>query len=132
MLIPDVIGEAILVIEFQMYPDPQNYGRVVVEMAIIHEQHAGREVHRILIFGSRELDPKTAPWSQVVSVYYLNEMLAELENTSPDHPLVALFQPLIEKSNKRLQENASQYYTQIEAFAADERLKAKWTGVFID
>ena|GEM_PF-5879215 len=37
------------------------------------------------------------------------------------HPLIALFQPLIEKSNKRLQENASQYYTQIEAFATDER-----------
>jgi len=132
VLIPDVEGEAILVIEFQMYADPQIYGRVVVEMAIIQEEHSGREVQGILIFGSKDLDPKTAPWSQVVSVYYLDEMLAELEKTSPEHPLVALFQPLIQKSNKRLQENASKYYTRIEAFATDERLKAKLTGVFID
>ena len=59
-------------------------------------------------------------------------MLTELEKTSPSHPLIALFQPLIEKNNKRLQENASQYYTQIEAFATDERLKSKLIGVFID
>ena len=115
-----------------MYLDHQIYGRVVVEMAIIQEEHTGREVQGILIFGSKELDPKTAPWSQVVSVYYLDEMLTELEKTSPKHPLIALFQPLIEKSNKRLQENANQYYTQIEEFATDERLKAKLVGVFID
>jgi len=132
VLIPDVADEAILVVEFQMYLDHQIYGRVVVEMAIIQEEHTGREVQGILIFGSKELDPKTAPWSQVVSVYYLDEMLTELEKTSPKHPLIALFQPLIEKSNKRLQENASQYYTQIEEFATDERLKAKLVGVFID
>jgi len=46
--------------------------------------------------------------------------------------LLALFQPLIEKDNKRLRDNAPRYYTQIEAFATDERLKAKLTGVFID
>ena len=132
VLIPDVKEESILVVEFQMYPDPQVYGRLVVEMAIIQEEHAGREVQGILIFGSKELDPKTAPWTQVVSVYYLDEMLTELEKSSPNHPLVALFQPLIEKSNKRLQENASRYYTQIESLTTDERLKAKLTGVFID
>jgi hypothetical protein len=33
---------------------------------------------------------------------------------------------------KRLQENAGRYYTQIDAFAADERLKVKLTSVFID
>jgi len=31
VLIPDVKGEAILVIEFQMYADPQIYGRVVCQ-----------------------------------------------------------------------------------------------------
>lgn len=132
VLIPDVADEAILVIEFQLYPDQQIYGRVVVEMAIIQEEHGGRDVHGILIFGSKELDPKTAPWSQVVSAYYLDEMLSELEKASPGHPLVALFQPLIEKNSKRLQENANRYYTQIEAFATDERSKAKLLGVFID
>jgi len=132
VLIPEETNEAILVIEFQMYFDQHVYGRVVVEMAVIQKEHAGREVQGILIFGSKELDPTTAPWSQVVAVYYLDEMLTELEKTSPDHPLLALFQPLIEKDNKRLQDNAPQYYTQIEAFATDERLKAKLTGVFID
>ena len=74
---------AILVIEFQMYPDPQIYGQVVVEMANMQEEHAGREVQGISIFGSKDLDPKRAPWSQVVSVYYLDEMLAELEKNIP-------------------------------------------------
>ncbi len=132
VLIPEVTGEAILVLEFQMFRDPQIYGRVVVEMAVIQEEHSGREVQGILIFGSKELDPQTAPWSRVVSAYYLDEMLTELEKSCPDHPLIALFQPLIEKDDKRLQENASQYYTQIEVFAADERLKVKLTSVFID
>jgi len=67
------------------------------EMAVIQQEHAGREAQGILIFGSKPLDPATAPWSQVVSVYYLDEMLTELEKTSLDHPLLALFQPLIEK-----------------------------------
>jgi hypothetical protein len=132
VLIPEVPAEAIQVVEFQMFRDPHIYGRAVVEMAIIQEEHAGREVQGILIFGSQELDPQTAPWSRVVSAYYLDEMLTELEQSCPDHPLIALFQPLIEKDNKRLQENAGRYYTQIEAFAADERLKVKLTSVFID
>lgn len=132
VLIPEVPAKAILVVEFQMFRDPHIYGRVVVEMAIIQEEHAGREVQGILIFGSQELDPQTAPWSRVVSAYYLDEMLTELEQSCPDHPLIALFQPLIEKDNKRLQENAGRYYTRIEAFAADERLKVKLTSVFID
>ncbi|HQZ67526.1 MAG TPA: DUF2887 domain-containing protein [Planctomycetaceae bacterium] len=97
VLIPEETNEAILVIEFQMYFDQHVYGRVVVEMAVIQKEHAGREVQGILIFGSKELDPTTAPWSQVVAVYYLDEMLTELEKTSLDHPLLALFQPLIEK-----------------------------------
>ena len=101
-------------------------------MAVIQEEHAGRDVQGVLIFGSKELDPQTAPWSRVVSAYYLDEMLTELEQSCPDHLLIALFQPLIEKDNKRLQENAGRYYTQIEAFAADERLKVKLTSVFID
>jgi len=115
-----------------LYLDENIYGRVVVEMAMIQQEHAGREVQGILIFGSKEMDPQTLPWSKVVSAYFLDEMIAGLEKSSPDHPLVALFQPLVEKSNKRLHDNASRYYTQIETFATDERLKAKLTGVFID
>ena len=115
-----------------LYLDENIYGRVVVEMAMIQQEHAGREVQGILIFGSKEMDPQTLPWSKVVSAYFLDEMIAGLEKSSPDHPLVALFQPLVEKSNKRLHDNASRYYTRIETFATDERLKAKLTGVFID
>ncbi len=93
-----------------MFRDQQIYGRVVEEMAVIQEEHAGREVQGVLIFGSIDLDPQAAPWSRIVSAYYLDDMLTELEHSCPDHPLIALFQPLIEKDNKRLQENASQYY----------------------
>ena len=132
VLIPEVIKEAILAVEFQMYFDDQIYYRVVVEMASLQQEHAGREVQGIVIFASNDLDPKTSPWSQVVSAYYLDEMLAELAKTSPDHPMIALFQPLIEKDRERLQANASKYYTQIESFVTDERLKTKLISVFID
>ena len=129
VLIPEVTGEAILVVEFQMYRDPQIYGRVVVEMAVIQEEHAGRDVQGILIFGSKELDPQTAPWSRVVSAYYLDEMLTELEQSCPDHPLIALFQPLIEKDNKRLQENANEVLKELlkDSTAGDLMGGLHWT-----
>ena len=57
VLIPEITDEAILVVEFQMYLDHQIYGRVVVEMAIIQEEHTGREVQGILMFGSKEREP---------------------------------------------------------------------------
>jgi len=132
VLFPDLFEEPILVLECQMYLDEQIYGRIVVEMAIIQQEHPGREVQGLVIFGSRDLDPRTDPWARVVSAYYLDELLAELAQTSPDHPLVALFQPLVEKNTDLLRQNAGKYYTQIESFPAVDSSKNKLKDVFLD
>jgi len=132
VLFPDLFDEPILVLEYQMYPDEKIYGRIVIEMAIIQQENPGREVQGLVIFGSRDLDPRTDPWSKVVSAYYLDEMLSELAETSPDHPLVALFQPLVEKNTDLLRQNAKNYYTQIEAYATENSSKNKLKDVFLD
>ena len=48
------------------------------------------------------------------------------------HPLVALFQPLVEKNTELLRQNAAKYYNQIDAFQSDAHLKSKLHEVFVD
>jgi len=62
----------------------------------------------------------------------LDELLAELAQASPDHPLVALFQPLVEKNTDLLRQNAGEYYTQKESYPAVDSSKNKLKDVFLD
>ena len=118
--------------ELQMQPDKEVYGRLVMEMVLVQSERPGRKVVGIIIFGSRELDHQSDPWCQVVSVYYLDEMLEQLTGRTPNHPLVAVFQPLLEKNRELLERNAAMYYTQIKSSTSNERQKAKLLSVFID
>ena len=103
VLIPDAIEEPIWIIEFQLQWDAWIYNRIAVEMAMVQEEHEGREVCGAIIFGAKDLDPKTEPWCQIVSSFYLDTMLTELGKSSPGHPLVAVFQPLVNAIHARLQ-----------------------------
>jgi len=132
VLVPDSPAESISVTEIQMQYDKEVYGRITMEMVLVQSERPGRKVEGIIIFGSRELDPETEPWRQVVSVYYLDEMLEQLTVRTPNHPLVAVFQPLLEKNRELLERNASVYYTQIKSSTSNERQKAKLLSVFID
>ena len=132
VLVPDSPAESISVTEIQMQYDKEVYGRITMEMVLVQSERPGRKVEGIIIFGSRELDPETEPWRQVVSVYYLDEMLEQLTIRTPNHPLVAVFQPLLEKNREFLERNASVYYTQIKSSTSNERQKAKLLSVFID
>ena len=109
VLVPDSPTESISVTEIQMQPDKEVYGRLVMEMVLVQSERPGRKVVGIIIFGSRELDHQTDPWCQVVSVYYLDEMLEQLTVRTPNHPLVAVFQPLLEKNRELLERNAAMY-----------------------
>ena len=132
VLVPDSPTESISVTEIQMQPDKEVYGRLVMEMVLVQSERPGRKVVGIIIFGSRELDHQSDPWCQVVSVYYLDEMLEQLTGRTPNHPLVAVFQPLLEKNRELLERNAAMYYTQIKSSTSNERQKAKLLSVFID
>jgi hypothetical protein len=69
---------------------------------------------------------------QIISVYYLDEMLEQLTGRTPNHPLVAVFQPLLEKNRELLERKAAMYDTQIKSSASNERQKSKLLSVFID
>ncbi len=132
VLVPDAFAEAISVTELQMQFNKLIYGRVVIEMAMVQAEHTDRIVDGIIIFASRELDPRTEPWCNVVSAYYLDEMLEQLAIRTPNHPLAAVFQPLVEKNRDLLERNAAKYYNQIRVNAPDERTKSKLLAVFVD
>jgi len=62
----------------------------------------------------------------------LDTLLTELGMNSPGHPLIALFQPLVEKNTELLRQNAAKYYNQIETFQSDAHPKSKLHEVFVD
>lgn len=132
VLVPDSVDEPISVTELQMYPDQDIYNRLVIEMALVKGERPDREVGGMIIFGSRELDKKTEPWTKIVSIYYLDEMLEQLETQSPGHPLVAVFQPLVEKNRDLLESQAAQYYNQIRTRVSNPRQQEKLLSVFVD
>ena len=113
MLYPDAPDSPITVTEIQAQLNPFIYARVVIEMAMLQRENQNREVQGVVLFFSENLDPKIAPWDEVVHSFYLDEMLAELATRQPDHPLVAVFQPVIQLDDKTLEDSAATCYNQI-------------------
>jgi len=69
---------------------------------------------------------------EIVQVFYLADMLEALSDRTPDHPLVALFRPVIEENLETLEKHASQYYNQIKGFDLAGPSKGKLLDVFIN
>jgi len=113
VLYPDAPDSPITVTEIQAQLNPFIYARVVIEMAMLQRENQNREVQGVVLFFSENLDPKIAPWDEVVHSFYLDEMLAELATRQPDHPLVAVFQPVIQLDDKTLEDSAATCYNQI-------------------
>ncbi len=132
MLLPDLLDKPITVAELQMQADSDIYQRVVIEMALLQVEHPGRAIEGMILFASRDLDPRTAPWAGIVASYYLDELLVKLAEQSPDHPLVAVFQPLLEPDENKLELRAAQYYNQITIYSANDRQRARLQEVFVD
>ena len=53
VLIPDAIEEAILIVELQLQMDRSIYGRIVVEMALVQDEHHGRAPSEVSLFSAR-------------------------------------------------------------------------------
>jgi len=113
VLYPDAPDSPITVTEIQAQFDPFIYARVVIEMAMLQREERNRDVQGVVLFFSQGLDPKIAPWDQVGHSFYLDEILAELATRQPDHPLVAVFQPVIQLDDKTLEDSAATCYNQI-------------------
>ncbi len=66
------------VVEFQFQFDATIYARLVIEMALVQQSNAMRDVQGIIFFFDEKLDPKTEPWRQVVHAFYLDELINDL------------------------------------------------------
>jgi predicted ATPase len=106
VIVPTALDQPIWVIEFQFWEDPHIYTRIVQKMAAVQEEFGMREVRGIIFFGEAKLDPRTQPWASHVRSIVLLDELRRLAERDPDHPLVAVFQPLLAKHASELEQTA--------------------------
>ena len=132
VLIPDDTNEVVTILEIQFQRDEAIYIRLVQEMALVQQKMRGRKVQGVILFADDSLDPRTEPWCHIVSVHSLVDILERLADTQPVHPLVAVFQPLMEADAEKLEQNAAGCYNQIASSDLDKPQKAVLLEVFIN
>jgi hypothetical protein len=59
------------------------------------------------------LDPQTKPWTSVVRSIVLPDEVRRLAERSPEHPLVAVFQPLLAERESDLEQRAGGFFRTI-------------------
>lgn len=109
VIVPQSATRPLSVVEFQFGENPQMYTRIVQKMAAVQEEFAMREVQSVIFFGDRRLDPRTEPWTSSVRAIVLPDELRGWAERSPNHPLVAAFQPLMAASEAGLERNAGRF-----------------------
>lgn len=124
--------QPLTVVEFQFYFDAVIYMRTAIELAVLHRQNPERPVQAMIIFSELREDPRTEPWCQIIQAYGLQEMLVRLSESKPGHPLVAVFQPIVQKDEAILEREAVQRYNQIVESDLEERLSSALIDVFIN
>jgi predicted transposase YdaD len=106
VIVPEDAAPPLSVIEFQFGENSQIYTRTVQKMAAVQEEFGMREVQGVIFFGDQRFDPRTKPWTSLVRAIDLPAELRRLAERSPNHPLVAAFQPLLAESEAELQRSA--------------------------
>ncbi len=113
IIAPQDIDQPLIVVEVQAQYDKFIYSRIVLEMAMLQRQAGNRAIQGILLFFEESLDPKVQPWHSIIEVFYLAEILEELSQQQPEHPLVAVFRPVLQDDSEILGKQAAKYYNQI-------------------
>ena len=75
VIVPESPDQPLTIVEFQFQADDTICRRTVVEMAAVQDAFPGRVVQGVVFFGYNNLDPKTAPWTQIVRSYVLPDVL---------------------------------------------------------
>ena len=93
----------------------------------------------IIIFKDQETDQIDDPWYTICRlpdsgfrVYYLEDLIKQLEKDEPGHLLTALFAPYMEKSDEEFAQNAKQYYHQIKDCDFEDAIKERLEQIFLD
>ena len=110
VIVPQAPFHPLWVIEFQFGDNPYVYTRTVQKMAAIQEEFGMREVQGMIFFGAAVLDPQTKPWTSLVRSIVLVDELRRLAERAPEHPLVAVFQPLLAERETDLEHTAGGFY----------------------
>ena len=132
VIVPRRETSELTVIEFQFQDDPEIYARTAIEMALLQQQHGMRRVRGMVFFRYASHDPKTEPWCDVIQSYTLRDLLERLAERRPDHPLVAVFQPVLMTSDSALEARAAEFYTQIKYSELESRVKSTLEDVFVN
>ena len=131
VIVPDDSSQPITIAEFQFQLDKRIYNRTAVEMSLVQDLYDGREVQGLIFFRSANLDPQTKPWNRIIQSFTFDAMLESLQQRSPEHPLVAVFQPLMARDEQVLEAHAREYYHQIRSSALDPICKETLSRVFV-
>ena len=131
VVVPDVPDQPLTVVEFQFQKDERVYTRTVMEMAAIQELHAMLTVHGLIFFGYNNLDPQTVPWNRVVRSFLLPELLTALERERSEHPLIAVFKPLLDPDEQSVEREAIDHYRAIKYGDLPASCKATLLEVFV-
>jgi hypothetical protein len=86
---------------------------------------------RHLFFGEQRLDPQTKPWTGIVHSIVLPDEVRRLAQRSPDHPLVAVFQPLLAERDTELEQTAGGFFRTIEKSKLKTSVKQALEEVFL-
>ncbi len=78
----------------------------------------------------RTFDPQSPPWNAIIEAVYLVEVLKELETSEPNHPLVAVFQPLFIDDQEILEQRAAMCYNSIRSSPLPDVTAATLVEVF--
>jgi hypothetical protein len=110
---PEDPAQELLAVEFQLNRDEGIYDRIIMEAASIRMSQPSRSIRMAIVFGTAALDPRTAPWNKFVQAIYLDEVIPALARSEPNHFLVALFRPLLEPEDKKVEKFAASDYAKL-------------------
>ena len=114
VIFPESIESDLFVLEFQFQFDREIYTRVVIEMALIQQKEDYRPVQGIILFLHAGLDPRTKPWCDVVHSFSIVDLMEELSQRQPNHPLVAVFRLVLLESEETHENHAGEYIIRFE------------------
>jgi predicted transposase YdaD len=131
VIVPEAPDPPLSVIEFQFAENPYIYTRTAQKMAAVQEEFDMREVQGIIFFGDQRLDPHTKPWTNIVRSIVLPDEVRHLAERSPEHPLVAAFQPLLAERETDLERTAGGFFRTIKNGKLKKGVKEALEEVFM-
>lgn len=111
---PEDPEQPLTIIEIQFQRAESIYNRIVVEMALVQEANDMRHVRGVIFFASCSLDPSVPPWTNCVQAVMLDEALARREAAMPADPFVAVFKPVFEFDDSKLEKEAATHYRHLQ------------------